>query len=298
MPTLLVAACCLFALPHLPSDVSAGEPAAAPDIPKATGEAAKAGPPGRTAKLAELAPANLGLRVNERLVYDIRINAVPAGKALLEVQGVEGEEKVPQAWQIRLTTRSTRAVSWFFYDVDDLAKSKIDTKGGFSRFYSMRRNEGEIKTRETIHFNYDIGSMEAVYERPRSDGQLRAYKVPLTGKVLDPLAALYYLRALKLPDLQPDDVRYLPICAEARVWNTALKVKALERIDVGYLRGRLCVVFEPEVEFRGLFERKGKMLVWVDVATGIPLKMAAETPIGLADVVLSDAKGSPLPEKR
>jgi len=256
-------------------------------------------PRGPAPEQAELAPANLGLQVSERLIYDIRVNGIPAGKSLLEVQRVEGEafSPGPQVWVIQATTRSTRALSWFFYDVHDRAYSRIDTKGGFSRSHSVLRNEGEIKAGERMRFSYDIGNMEASYERLRSDGQWRAYRIPLTGKVLDPLAALYYLRALKLGSLQPGNVVYLPICAEARVWDTALKVISVERRDAGYLKGRQCVVFEPEAEFRGLFERKGGMRVWVDVATGIPLRMAVEIPIGPAEVVLCQAKGSPLPER-
>lgn len=268
-----------------------------PGTPKPAGEAPGERRPGQAAEQAELAPASLGLQIHERLVYDIRVNGVPAGKSMLEVVKAEGEEEGPRVWVVELLTRSNRAVSWFFYDVKDHAWSRIDMKGGFSRSYSMLRNEGEIKAGERIRLTYDIGNMEAAYERPRSDGQWRAYRIPLTGKVLDPLAALYYLRALELARLQAGEVVHLPICADGRVWNTALKVKMLASADAGYLRGRRCVVFEPEAEFRGVFERKSRMLIWVDVATGIPLKMAVEIPIGPAEVTLSEAARSPLPER-
>ncbi|MGD0090180.1 MAG: DUF3108 domain-containing protein [Planctomycetota bacterium] len=281
------------------SPVLGGEIQAEPGALKVPIDTPRDRRPGQAAEQAELAPASLGLQVHERLVYDIRVNGVPAGKSLLEVLRVEGEEKGPQVWVVELYTRSNRAVSWFFYDVDDRGYSKIDMKGGFSRFYSMRKEEGAINTNERMLLTYDIGSMEAVYERPRPDGQRRAYRIPLTGKVLDPLAAIYYLRAraLNLASLQPGAMVYLPICADGRVWNTALKVKSLVPTDAGYLKQRPCVVFEPEAEFRGLFERKSSMLIWVDVATGIPLKMAVEIPIGPAEITLQEAKRSPLPEK-
>jgi hypothetical protein len=253
---------------------------------------------GGAGELADLPPADLRLKKGERLVYDIRVNGIPAGNSVLEVTGVEGEEKGPEKWVIELFTRSSRAVSWLFYDVDDHAFSRIDTKKGFSRAYWMKRNEGEVKSREEIGFTYDIGNMEAEYRRPRPNGQLRISKIPLAGKVLDPLAAVYYLRALKLRELQPGAVVYLPICADARVWNTGLKVERFETCDAGQLRGRQCVVIEPQADFRGLFERKGRMLVWVDVETGIPLRLTAEIPIGPAEAMLSKAEGSPLPEKR
>ena len=66
---------------------------------------------------------------------------------------------------------------------------------------------------------------------------------------------------------------------------------------MGDLKDRECLKVEPEAEFKGLFERKGKMQIWLDVATGIVLKMSAEIPFGPAEVILSGHKDSPLDEK-
>ncbi|MCY3022396.1 MAG: DUF3108 domain-containing protein [Planctomycetota bacterium] len=249
----------------------------------------------------ELAPAALDLRVSEKLFYDIRVNGIPAGKALLEVSKTEAldGDKGPQVWIVLLSTRSNRAVS-LFYDVHDWAKSKIDVKGGFSRFYRIYKEEGGVRTEERIAFTYDIGSMEAAYERPRSDdrSQWRTHKIPLTGKVLDPLSALYYLRTLPLKDMQAGHTFGLPVCADCRVWNTRFTVmKRHPALDVGYLKGRDCIEVEPELRFKGLFERKSRIRAWLDVATGIPLKMEAEIPIGPAEVVLTEASSSALPAK-
>lgn len=262
------------------------------------GDKAQSGRAESAAAQAELAPANLGLQVKERLVYDIRINGVPAGQSLLEVRRVEGEATGPQVWFIEMLTRSNRAVSWFLYDVHNKVFSKIDVKGGFSRSCSVERNEGDVRVMERIRFTYDIGGMEAVYERLRGDGQWRVCQIPLSGKVLDPVAALYYLRSLDLRNLQPGATVRLPICADRRVWNTEVRVKERKTVErIGYLTGRECVIVEPEAGFRGVFERKGKMRIWLDALTGVPLKMTAAVPIGPAEAVLSEAKSSPLPEK-
>jgi hypothetical protein len=269
----------------------------------------------RPTQTVELTPAKLNLQVGERLTYDIRVSGLPAGKAMLEVRKTEKYgEGGPDVWVIGLETRSNRAVS-MFYDVRDKASAFIDVKGGFSRFYHMIEREGDVKGEEKIAFNYDIGNMLATYQRPRSDGQWRTHEIPLTGKVLDPLSSLYFLRSFapggtqpeefQLNNLEVDDQKparpghakaiILPICADRRVWMTRLRV--VERRlneDFGDLKGRECIAIEPEAEFKGLFERKGKMRVWVDVATGIPLKMTVEIPIGPAEVILSDHTNSPL----
>ncbi len=248
------------------------------------------------ATVEELEPKALNLQVGEQLVYDIRISGVPGGKAMLEVkkQEARGSDDGPLTWTVCLDTRSNRAVS-LFYNVQDKVRSAIDVKGGFSRYFYMDKREGEVKSEERISMSYDIGNMEATYERMRGE-QWRVHKVPLRTKVLDPLSALYYLRGLDLANLTKDSF-YLPICADRRVWYTKIRVVGHSLETVGNLKDRECIKIEPDAEFKGLFERKGRIQIWLDVATGIPLKMTAEIPIGPAEAVLSEYKNAPLPFK-
>jgi hypothetical protein len=239
----------------------------------------------------------------ECLEYDIRVNGIPAGKAKLLCTKIdqEGGDKGPQTWVIDLDVRSNRAVS-FYYDVRISARSRIDVKGGFSRFFHIKRLEGDVRAEEQINFNYDIGTMHATYERARfnvqdadhPDGKMKKYPpIPLPGKVLDPLSALYYIRSMDIKTLLE---KGLPICADRRVWNTRFKLspQGSSVETVGKLIDRKCVAIEPQIECKGLFERKGKMTIWIDEATRIPLKMRVEIPIGTADVELSEFSHSPL----
>jgi len=260
----------------------------------APGNSHKFGSIERPTEIPEFAPADLKLTVGEKLIYEIRVSGVPAGKTCLEVRKTESIGNGKEAWVVGLETRSNRAAS-FMYDVRDQARAQIDVKGGFSRSFSINIKEGDMQTREEIEFKYDIGDMMATYMRPRSDGEWRTHKIPLTGKVLDPLSAIYYLRALDLKTAKNGELLYLPICTDRRVWNTRLKITE-RRIaeDVGELKGREVVCIVPDAEFKGLFERKGPMKIWVDVATGIPLRMTCEIPIGPAEVILSEFSNSPL----
>ena len=261
--------------------------------------------------LTELVPAQLPLQEGERLVYNIRVNGLSAGKTQLLVKKCEKcNEDGPATWVIEMETRSNRAVS-LFYNVESGARSYVDVKGGFSRFYHIIKKEGDVKTEEKISFKYDIGDMEATYERPRSEPsdeerKWRIHKIPLTSKVLDPLCALYYLRSIDFKLLCPGNTSLsnqesactisLPICADREVWNTRITVlpPGIAVGDFGSLRHRKYVKIRPEIEFKGLFERKGTMLVWLDLETRIPLKMEVEVPIGHAEVLLSEYENSPL----
>lgn len=258
---------------------------------------------------AELQPVRPILAVSERLVYDIRVNGVPAGKTQFEVRKKEvfGGENGPEVFTVTLETRSNRAVS-LFYEVRDRSRSMLDAKAGFSRFYHLDCHEGELDREERISFKYDYGNMEATYERARRAEQKdeakkdwRRCQVPLLGKALDPLSALYYLRCVDLKAVLARDENnrffFLPICADRRVWNTKIVVSQGEPLSFAGLKKRPTVRLAPEVSFQGLFERKGDMAIQLDAETNIPVRMVVEVPIGTAEVVLDKFSGCPLLER-
>ncbi|HLX64713.1 MAG TPA: DUF3108 domain-containing protein, partial [Planctomycetota bacterium] len=245
--------------------------------------------------------------VIEKLQYDITVDRFPAGKVEIEVKRQENYKSQPTpVFVVTMKTHSNRAFG-FRYDVDDTAHSTFDAKGGFSRFFHMDRKEGGAKVVEKITFNYSKDTMAATYERPRlGDEQKWATStIPLTGKSLDPLCAIFYLRSFAQPsaELKLKDIPIgktvpaitLPICSDRHVWNTKLYKVGEDHHDIGDRKNQVCAVFEIDAPFKGLFERVGKMRVWVDVKTGLAVKMTAEIPIGAAEAVLNTDASQNLP---
>jgi hypothetical protein len=238
----------------------------------------------------------------EKLTYDIFVNRLPHARSTMELRSTEKNDK--PVWRATLSTRSNRAAT-LFYDVRDNVVSTFDEKGGFSRFFSMDRKEGDAHVVERINFNNEKDKMEATYERPKpslnGNNEIRwvTTTIPLTGKVLDPLSAVYFLRDrdLNLKALQPDKQKpalVLPICSDRHVFNTSFYVVGIDHPDVDGLKDRTSVVFEIDAPFKGLFERVGRVRIWVDAATGVVLRLRSETPIGPMEAVLSDHSHSPL----
>ena len=243
----------------------------------------------------DLAKANLKLRVGENIVYDIRVNGMPAGKASMDVSKLDTMEPNGGAsvWIVSLNIRSNRAYS-LFYDVRDRAAAKIDVNGGFSRFAHIDKKDGDVKDEEFVHFNYDVKTMSANYERRRfSDNLLRSHAIPLPGNVLDPLSAIYYLRSLDLSKFKENDVISLPVCTDRRVWNLQLQVVKRGSADFGDLKNRSYVEIYADPPFKGLFEKKSRLDVYIDSQTGVPLRMNVEIPIGSAEVEISEHTKSP-----
>ncbi len=242
----------------------------------------------------------------ERLVYDIYVKGLPAGKAEFELKRQEkyGKANPMPVFMASLSTRSNRATS-LFYDVKDRVSSIFDAKGGFSRLFSMDRKEGNSKVAERITFNYEKDGASALYERPRpdadKDAKWVASTIPMTGKALDPLSAIYFMRSsgINLKNIQLGKSKAaitLPICSDRHVWNTRLYAVGVDHPDIGTFKNRDCVVFEIDAPFKGLFERVGKIRAWFDIETGVAVKMTAEISIGPAEAVLNieESKNSPL----
>ncbi len=244
----------------------------------------------------------------ETLEYDINLYHLPAGKAVLTLKKKEKyKDALPvPVWEANLSTRSNRAMS-LKTDVKDEVRSTFDAKGGFSRFFYMDRKEGDAKVTEKITFNY-VGAMSAMYERPKTSADDKiswvSSTIQMTTKALDPLCAAYYLRAytmknsaLRLADIplsKNTPAIVLPVCTDRHVWNTNLFAVGKDHPDVGKLKNRECLIFEIDAPYRGLFERVGRPRIWVDIETGVIVKVTAETPFGPAEVLLSKFENSPL----
>lgn len=241
-------------------------------------------------RLAQFEPKNLQLKKDERLEYDIKWNGMPAGRARFRVKSKGpflGDG--PEVWTVQLEVRSNRVVN-AFYPVNDRTRSMIDVVGGFSRFYLQELDEGDYENRERISFDYAMDRLNASYEHDRGKENWRASNIALPGKVLDPLSALYYLRATNLNLNTPVT---LPVCAERKVWNVTLAPVGREAIEVKAFKTPVqCLVVSMEFEFNGLFVRKGPMKVWLDEKTKIPMKIETELPIGPCEILLADHEDS------
>ena len=234
----------------------------------------------------------LKLTAGEKLTYAIKWGAVDAGLATLKVKREEqlGPDG-PRVWNIQCKTRSNAFVS-MFYDVRDDIKTLVDVQGGFTRLFDMDKNEGQYHATERIEFDYK--AMEAKYVKTRKKAfgsKKRTKMIPLPDKVQDPLSCLYYLRGL---DLKVGSEHKMTVNTSRKNWVMELKVLREEKKDIKGLGKVECLVVETSAQFQGIFVRKGKMTIWVEKQTKIPLLMKVQIPIGSASAVLTKAENSPL----
>jgi len=239
--------------------------------------------------------ASLVMREGERLAYYIYLAGVLAGRGTFTVKRrLQPGNAGPWVLDTRCRIRSN-AFSSVFYKVDNHAKSFIDVAGTFSRGFEMVQHEGRVHAEEEIAFDHD--KREALY-RYESIGwienKVREKVVPLPDgveKVQDPLSCLYALRHRRL---EPGGEVRLAVATDRRSWVLTVRALRREEKEVAGLGVLKTLVVEPEVPFPGLFVRKGRMTVWLEERTRIPVEMKVDIPIGSAHVVLVEAENSPL----
>jgi len=237
----------------------------------------------------------LKLTEGEKLTYAIKWGAVDAGIATLSVKRKEElGPNGPKVWNIQCKTRSNAFVS-MFYEVRDDIKSLVDVKGGYTRLFDMEKNEGNYHATERIEFDYK--AMEAKYVKVKKklfSEKKRTKMIKLPGearKVQDPLSCLYYARGL---DLKVGSEHKITVNTSKKNWVMTIKVLREEKQDIKGLGRVQALVVEPTAQFQGIFVRKGKMTVWLEKQTKIPLRMKVKIPIGSASAVLTKAENSPL----
>ena len=231
----------------------------------------------------------LTVRLGEKLVYEVRWSGIPAGRSVLLVKYKREIDGSP-VFHIECRTNSNAFLD-MIYPVDDRVITIVDAEEGFSHLFEMSIKEGRVERREHIRFDYEAGL--AIYERfdpgpfkPRSRKAVR-----IDGPLQDPLSSLYYLREL---DLAVGETVHVPVHTARRAWTLAVDVLRREELEIPRF-GRLKTLrIEPAMRFPGIFVRKGRMAVWLEEETRVPVLMHVDIPIGSVKVTLADTENAAL----
>ena len=270
-----------------------GDPGAPPPAPSPAAPPAAAATPPPGGEFPPFTPLTLALAEGERLSYQIRWGVVDAGKATLIVRGKEpAGPGGPEVWNLECRTRSSSFVS-LFYRVHDDIRSRVDVRGGFTRLFDMDKTGGSVHSVEHIAFDYGKGVAD--YTRTRTEGkkeQVKALTIPLPGPVHDPLSCLYYVRGM---DLQVGGEYRMTVNTSRKNWVLTLKVLRREKLSLKNIGAFQALVVEPEAQYEGIFVRKGKMTVWLEEKSKVPLKVQSAVAIGSVSAELVKAENSSLP---
>ena len=245
-------------------------------------------------------------REGERLVFDVTWMGIKAGRATLEARGV-----VPlngrMAYHLVTTAQSAPFISKF-YRVDDRSDSYLDLSPLRTLRFEKQLREGGYRHNSQTAFDHegkvatfrylDFGPVPKGVTRLEEAEKHSAYvsqEFPLHPGALDELSVLYYVRTLALSEGRTVLAK---VFAGKKNWDLEVKVLRRETLDT-VLGSRETLLVEPLLKFEGIFQQKGRVLVWLtNDAERIPVLMTSEVKIGsfvstLARREVGLAQGSP-----
>ncbi len=227
-------------------------------------------------------------REGERLVYDVTWLGIKAGEATLEAQAVVNLNG-HQAYHLVTTAQSGPVISKI-YRVDDRTESFLEPNPMRALRFEKNLREGRYRHSSQTIFDHDKGIATFRYldfsrvpreitrlEEAERYGTYVSQEFPLIPGALDELSVLYYVRTLPLA---AGTTVHAKVFASKKNWELEVKVLGRETLQT-VLGRRETLKVEPLLKFEGIFQRKGRMIVWItDDAERIPVQMKSEIVIG------------------
>jgi len=230
--------------------------------------------------------------VGETFTYKVSWKIFDAGVATLTLADrlrYQDEE----VYRITATARSTGIVSTL-YKVFDVFESYLQATDLCSRKITKSIREGR-RHRETV-VNFDLKARQAQTEdrdMDRPELPAKRFESPIPLCVQDVISAIYFLRT---KNLKVGERLNFPINDGGKTYDVDVEIQATETIKTpaGMFQ---TVRLEPKV-FDGLFNKKGRMFVWITTDSDrMPVQLKAKVNIGTITAALTRVnKGStPLP---
>lgn len=209
-------------------------------------------------------------KIGEYLAYDVKFSAVKVGSGFMEAIEYEDVRGV-NALHVRFTVRG----GTFFYKVNDLLESWIDT----ARFVSLRHrqdlNEGR-RDRERI--------FEFFPER-RTFTENGGAEEPGVAEPLDEGSFLYFVRRVPLePGRTYEFTRYF------KPDRNPVRIIVLRRERIKVPAGEFnTIVIQPIIKAKGLFSEGGKAQVWLsDDSARVMVQMKSSLSVGSLNLYLRE----------
>lgn len=219
---------------------------------------------------------NRSFLVGEKLLFVIKWGIIPAGYATLEIPE---RIKIGEREAYRIISRA-QSNSFFdiFYKVRDHNESWSDMESLCSLGYEKHLKEGSYIKNEKVIFDQIKGV--AIIEGENKE-------IPIAKFTHDLLSGLYFMRT---QDLKIGETYFLEISGSGKNWQLEVKVSHREKIEV--TAGKFdCWVIEPFLKFEGIFQHKGRILIWMSAdEKKIPVLMRTKIPLGSIDAELTEVK--------
>ncbi|MFQ6608363.1 MAG: DUF3108 domain-containing protein [Fidelibacterota bacterium] len=220
--------------------------------------------------ITSISAGDIPFSIGETLEYDLKVNIIKAGSAMLKVIGEEEINGNP-TYHIRYTAKSNRFVDPLFY-VRDRVNSWLDKEGLFTRQLKKNIHEGSYRYKLKAYVNYKDSTVTSGNE-----------VLPINSVIRDPFSLFYYLRSIQLKVGQQlsfvtyDNNQFVD-------FQIIVHRKENVRVPAGRFQ---CLVIEPYRKGKTLFKQKGDMRIWLtDDERRLPVKIETKSTFGSMTMLL------------
>jgi hypothetical protein len=208
----------------------------------------------------------------ERFVYDVRLGSLKVGSGQLEVRGLETIRE-RETWHTSFWFKG----GTFFYRVNDLFESWIDTEN----FYSLRFVKQLEEGTEDRAQKYEIYPERGLYVNQRNDKPTRT--LPTVREPLDEGSFLYFIRTIPLKVGETYNISryFIPD-------RNPVIIRVLRRESVTVPAGKFkAIVIQPVIKTPGVFSEDGHAEVWLsDDSSKIVLQLKSKLAFGSLNLFL------------
>lgn len=211
----------------------------------------------------------------EKLTYRLTYGVFDAGEATFQVKETSRTVKGRTLWRMVATGKTVSAFEWF-YKVNDLYESYMDSKALVPWVFKRRVDEGGYKFSQDYIFKQHKNEVET------EKGE--THEVP--DQVQDMISAFYYARTFDLSNAKPGDKFTVNIFVDEVLTPTQIKYKGKEVIRTRKGKFR-CHKFAPVVVEGRIFPSEDAATVYItDDENKIPMMAKAKLHFGVVKMHL------------
>jgi hypothetical protein len=235
---------------------------------------------------------------NEKLTYVVKWTGIPAGEIVMSSRLIEAMGNI-RFFDTKMTARTNGMLS-MVYNVREDISSRVSVDKFRSITFNKTSRQGRRHYTESFNFNYNDKKVNYIRMNLAKGGKpdKREYKIDnKDDRIFDPLSVLFHLRNIKFDDGKKVSPPMKVFADKKGIYTIQYKLKKTTYINSKGFGRRKVYNIEPSAEFKGTIVSKGKLELWVDVETGIIMRLKMSIPIGYASLELSGTQNSKLKYK-
>ncbi len=237
-------------------------------------------------KISENKAFAKGEKIKYKLYYTSALTGnVDAAELSSEILNKNLSVNGNQVYGIKVVGKTKGAFNWFF-KVDDLYETYIDTKYLVPRYFKKSIKEGDYEMDGTVNFYHEDG--KAVYN---DITRKKKGTVQITENVQDLISVIYNTRNINTDTLEIGEKLVIPFFMDDAVYTSTLKYigKVVIKTSIGKVE---CLKFQPGVVTGGVFKDEDKLFVYVsNDKNHLPILAQSEVMVGAVKAELIEYSG-------